>query len=121
MQKILVVDDQQDMVFMIKTILAKKGFKVETDMTGNRVENLDVEDNFPDLIILDINLDKKNGGLICRQLKSTESTKHIPVIMVSSDLELVSISKDCGAEDFLAKPFRSKDLVYKVLFNLRAA
>jgi DNA-binding response OmpR family regulator len=120
MHKILVVDDQQDILFMIKTILAKKGFKVETDLTGNLVEHLD-KDNFPDLIILDINLGNKDGGIICRDLKSSESTKHIPVIIVSSDLNLLNISRTCGAEDFLAKPFKSKELVYKVLSCIRAA
>jgi CheY-like chemotaxis protein len=120
MQKILVVDDQQDMVLMIKTILAKKGFEIETDLTGNLVEHLE-ETDYPDLIILDINLGNKNGGIICRDLKSRESTKHIPIIMVSSDLNLLNISRTSGAEDFLAKPFKSKDLVYKVLSILNAA
>jgi len=120
MQKILVVDDQQDMLILIKTILAKRGFSVQTDLTGVLVEHLE-EDNFPDLIILDLNLGNRDGGKICQGLKSSESTKHIPVIMVSSDLNLSQISRTCGAEDCLAKPFNDKQLIYKVLSFLKAA
>jgi two-component system, OmpR family, response regulator VicR len=119
-KKILVVDDQQDMLYMMEKILSKSGFEVVTNSTGNVMEFLQ-GDFHPDLIILDINLGEKDGGEICHELKMKEATKHIPVILVSAVMDLLKISGDCGAEDYLAKPFRAPQLINKVLSNLEAA
>lgn len=119
-KKILVVDDQEDMLYMMKTILLKNGFEVITDSTGDVLE-LIREGIHPDLIILDINLGEKDGGDICYSLKSKAETKHIPIILVSAVMDLLQISGDCGAEDYLAKPFLAPQLINKVISNLKAA
>ena len=119
-QKILVVDDQEDMLFMIKSVLSKSGFEVVTNSNGNILEALSTGPH-PDLIILDINLGDTDGRDICFFLKSKEETKHIPVILISAVMDLLKISGDCGAEDFLAKPFRAPQLINKVISILNAA
>ncbi len=118
-KKILVVDDQQDMLFMMKAILIRYGFEVITDSTGDVINILE-EGLEPDLIILDINLGDKDGGDICLALKQQQSTKHIPIILVSAVMDLLKISGECGAEDFLAKPFEAPQLINKI-HNLVAA
>ena len=117
--KVIVVDDHEDMRMLIKAILTRKGYIVATDATGEITKTPSIEK--ASLILLDINLEKKDGRKICEELKKQATTKHIPIIMVSSDLNLLNISRTSGAEDFLAKPFKSKDLVYKVLSILNAA
>lgn len=119
-KKILVVDDQQDMLFMMKSILLRNGFDVVTNSDGE-IFNLIKEGMNPDLIILDINLGGKDGGEICHSLKTKESTKHIPVILISAIMDLTKISEECGAEDYLAKPFREPQLMDKVFARLNAA
>jgi two-component system, OmpR family, response regulator VicR len=120
MHKILVADDQQDILLMMKTILTAKGFIVETDSSGIVFEQLD-KNNLPDLILLDINLGAKNGGEICHQLKTSNDTKHIPVILVSGETDISGTAKKCGAEDYLEKPFKTTELVHKIFSVLKAA
>jgi two-component system, OmpR family, response regulator VicR len=120
MQKILVIDDEKDMLFMIQHILQSKGFKVEVDDSGNVFEILK-HGSCPDLILLDINIGEKNGADICSGLKADEQTRNIPIILVSAERDLLHIKDECGAEDYLSKPFSSKDLLSKVTSYLRAA
>ncbi len=119
MKKILVIDDEKDILFMIQYILKSQGFKVETDDAGNVFEIIKYN-SLPDLILLDINIGEKNGGEICVELKKNIRTKNIPVILVSADKSIIEIKNKCGAEDCLAKPFSSEDLLSKVHSNLIA-
>ena len=119
-KKILVVDDQEDMLLMMEAILLKNGFEVIKNSDGEVFELIN-EGIKPDLIILDINLGEKDGGEICHSLKKAEATKHIPVILVSALMDLTTISSYCGAEDYLEKPFRGQQLINKVVSNLSAA
>jgi CheY-like chemotaxis protein len=119
-KKIMVVDDQEDMLRLIKSILSKKGYDVLTDPTGSILDNID-EQKKPDLIILDINLDARNGDDICRELKQDPKTRNIPVILISAIMDVCKISLECGAEDYLVKPFKTIDLVNKVHKYLQAA
>jgi DNA-binding response OmpR family regulator len=119
-KKIMVVDDQEDMLRLIKAILSKNGFEVSTDPTGSLLDNIDPRQT-PDLIILDINLKDRNGDDICRELKQDPKTKNIPVILISALMDVRKISRDCGAEDYIFKPFKSVDLINKVRMQLQAA
>jgi DNA-binding response OmpR family regulator len=118
-KKIVVADDQNDILWMVKSVLSKQGYEVKTDATGSLLDEIDGV--HPDLIILDINLGDRDGGEICKKLKGQEISKHIPVILISAIMDLSEISKNCGADDYLAKPFRLSDLVNKVQQNLIAA
>jgi DNA-binding response OmpR family regulator len=118
-KKIVVVDDQVDMLRLIKPMLSRKGYEVETDQTGEILVNL--KNRLPDLIILDINLQVNDGVELCRKLKTDSKTKDIPVILISAVMDLKKISKECGAEDYLAKPFTGTELIDKVQALLEAA
>jgi two-component system, OmpR family, response regulator VicR len=118
-KKIVVVDDQLDMLKLIKPMLSRKGYEVETDQTGAILDHL--ENQLPDLIILDINLQIMDGAEICKRLKTEVKTRNIPIILISAVMDLPKISKECGAEGYLAKPFTGNDLISKVQTLLQAA
>lgn len=118
-KKIVVADDQSDILYMMQSVLSKQGYEVTTDATGNFLDEIKHEN--PDLIILDINLGDLDGSDICRKLKEQEFSKNIPVILISAIMDLPEISQICGADDYLAKPFRLSDLVNKVRQNLKTA
>ena len=118
-KKIVVADDQSDILRMMQSVLTKRGYEVTTDATGNLLD--EIEEENPDLIILDINLGERDGCDICKKLKQQEFSKHIPVILISAIMDLPQISQTCGADDYLAKPFRLSELVSKVQQNLQAA
>jgi CheY-like chemotaxis protein len=119
MKSIMVVDDQDDIRMLIKMILTKKGYEVQTDATGDIVEKPSIEHS--DLILLDINLGKNDGCDLCRRLKQEPSTREIPVILVSSMPGLSKIYAGCGANDYLRKPFSTAELISKVEYFLNAA
>jgi DNA-binding response OmpR family regulator len=75
----------------------------------------------PDLILLDIAMPKMDGIAVCESLRSHQATRHIPIIMLTaaSDVDHRVKSYMTGADDFLAKPFRPKELVARVLSKIR--
>src|SRR5437879_5358002 len=114
-KKILVVDDDPDILDAIRFTLEDAGHEVTITEKGEYVENLhDGNGNLPSLIILDVLLSGKDGRIICKKLKSKKDTKHIPVLMISAHPSAEKSSKEVGADDFLAKPFAIGDLLAKV-------
>lgn len=115
-EKILIVDDEKDIVRIIQYHLKQEGFRVIKAHSGG--EALDIIDSAGDigLIILDIMLPGINGLEICRKLKSSEKTKNIPVIMLTVKSEEADIIKGLrtGADDYITKPFSPKILVERV-------
>lgn len=114
-KKILVVDDDPDILDALKFALEDAGYAVTTTEKGEYAENLrDTNGGLPDVIILDVLLSGKDGRLICQKLKSQDDTKHIPVIMISAHLNAKYSVQLVGADDFLAKPFDIDELLEKV-------
>lgn len=112
--KILVIDDDTDLLDVTNALLTRKGFEVET--------NANWEDAFkkletyqPQLILLDVFLNGIDGLDICRQLKTMSHTKHIPVLIFSSYPGIAErVTYEYGADDFIAKPFEVNDLITKM-------
>lgn len=96
----------------MKIVLESKGYEVVIDANGYILDHL--QDELPDLILLDINLQSLDGGDLCTRLKQKTQTKHIPVILISAIMDLKQISQFCGAEDFLIKPFEKAALLGKI-------
>jgi DNA-binding response OmpR family regulator len=117
--KIVIIDDQEDILWILKSILSKKGYEVKTDSTGAFLDKLDKEQ--PDLVILDFYFGQQKGSDICQKLKDSLKTKHIPIILMSAMPNLSKTSRDSGADDYLPKPFQISDLIKKVEQNLQAA
>ncbi len=118
MSKILVVDDDIDILSVMEMLLSMKGFDVEVTSKGeNTIPK--IESFKPDLILLDVLISGHDGRAICKQLKSNKSTKHIPVIMFSAHPGAAATISDYGADDFIAKPFDVNNLMQKVNHQLK--
>jgi DNA-binding response OmpR family regulator len=114
-KKILVVDDDLDILDAMQFMLEYAGYRVTTSEKGEYAENLhDTNGGLPDVIILDVLLSGKDGRLICQKLKSQEETKHIPIIMMSAHNNAKQSVTMVGADDFLAKPFDVDELLAKI-------
>ncbi|MEO6455231.1 MAG: response regulator [Ginsengibacter sp.] len=113
MSKILVVDDDLDILVVMEILLSMKGFEV--DVTAKWENTFDKIESFkPDLILLDVLISGNDGRTLCKELKSKPDTKHIPVIMFSAHPSAAATIDEYGADDFIAKPFDVNDLLAKV-------
>lgn len=105
-KKILVVDDDPDILEAIRLTLEDEGYAVTMSEKGEYAENLhDGNGGLPDLIILDVLLSGKDGRLICKQLKGRNDTRGIPIVMISAHPDAERSVRDVGADAFVAKPF----------------
>ncbi len=112
-KKILVVDDEPDILEFLQVILEEEGYAVLASEKGEFLEQLH-NGGLPELILVDVLLSGKDGREIVKHLKSQEETKHIPVIMFSAHPSAEHTAREAGAEDFLAKPFEIDDLLAKI-------
>lgn len=112
-KKILVADDDPNILDVMKIMLEDVGgYEVTTTMDGEYVLNL--KNEHPDLILLDLWMSGMDGGKICKTLKDNEQTKDIPLIIFSANRDVATISRSAGADDYIAKPFQMSDLLEKV-------
>ena len=113
MNRVLIVDDNTDILWVVEIILKRYGFNVMTTLKGEEV--LAKTKMFsPQLILLDVFLSGIDGIDVCNTLKATPETKDIPVIMISAHTNFKDIKKFCKADDFIAKPFDANELVKKI-------
>ncbi len=110
--KIMIADDDPGIVDAIQMLLEYEGYEVRTTVNGATVN--DMQDEFPDLLLLDIWMSGQDGRVICKKLKESENTKDVPVIMISASNELRKSAQDAGADDFLEKPFEMDHLLLKI-------
>ena len=111
-KKILVVDDDPDILDALQFMLEDAGYEVKTTEKGEYAENLrDTNGGLPNVIILDVLLSGKDGRLICQKLKSQEETQRIPIIMISAHPNAKQSVSAVGADDFMAKPFDMDELL----------
>ena len=103
MKKILIVDDDTDMLFMLKKALKEHGFSVTALADGSAVLRT-IEQVRPDVIILDIHMPPWDGRSICLDVKNNIAFQEIPVVLYSALQEDKSAVNDCKANRFLQKP-----------------
>jgi DNA-binding response OmpR family regulator len=114
MKKILVVDDDEDVLETIELILEIGGYDVEPLNDAQLVFER-ISDFGPDLILLDVVLGKIDGRVICSQIKSHEETRHIPILMMSGLYDLKEVKEmECAPDDFMSKPFKMDTLLEKI-------
>ncbi len=111
--KILIVDDDQDILIVMEALLKMNGYEVAVTAKGDEAI-FKAETFCPQLILLDVRLSGTDGREICKSLKSTQTTCNIPVIMVSAHPGGVMDMKQYGADDFIAKPFDVKFLLNRI-------
>ena len=115
MKKILVVDDEKDIVETLVFVLKQKGYECLVAYDGE--EGLQMaKETEPDLIILDVMMPKINGYKICRLLKYDAKYKDIPIIMITarSQEDDKLIGEETGANEYITKPFEFQDVLEKV-------
>jgi DNA-binding response OmpR family regulator len=114
-KKILVVDDEVDLVKTIQVYLELGGYKVLASYNGDDALNQARKEN-PDLILLDIMLPKLDGYKVCRLLKFDEKYKHIPILMMTAKTQEKDklIGKETGANEYITKPFDMDELMQKI-------
>lgn len=114
-KKILVVDDEQDILSMLKMRLEASGYEILTASDGNAAYNTAKVEN-PDLIILDLMLPGMDGYQVCRLLKFDQKYNQIPVIMLTakSQQEDKDWGAKVGADFYMTKPFEAKELLNKI-------
>ena len=121
-KKILAIDDENDVLLIIKTTLTGEGYKVLT--ASNGFDGLALaEDHKPDIIILDLRMPEMDGMEVLDQLRENEKTEKTPVIILTgvSDKEKIREALDKGIIYYIVKPFECQDLVSKVNLALKAA
>lgn len=119
-EKIVVVEDEEDILEVIRYNLAREGYRVSVARDGRKGLKL-VRDEAPDLVLLDLMLPGLDGIELCRQLKADPVTRAIPIIMVTAKGEEpdIVLGLGVGADDYIAKPFSPRELVARVKAVLR--
>lgn len=119
-KRILVVDDEPDIVKVVAFRLKKKGYAVIVAVDGH--EGLEkAEKEKPDLILLDLQLPGMNGEEVCAKIRSNQNLKQIPIIFLtaSQSVNVKDKAKQLGANDYLIKPFTPEDLFAKVAKHIK--
>ncbi|MFN3530966.1 MAG: response regulator [Candidatus Brocadia sp.] len=119
-EKILVVDDEQDLVKLIRYHLEKEGYKVISAFNGGDALFLTRKER-PELVILDLMLPGIDGLEVCKKLKADQELAHTAIIMLTAKGEEadITIGLKLGADDYMTKPFSPKELVARVQAVLR--
>lgn len=121
-QKILVVEDEADIRELLRYSLSEDGYAVEEAADG--AEALDrIMRRAPDLVVLDLMLPRMSGLELCRRLRATAETVHLPVIVVTAKGAEVDrvLGLEMGADDYVVKPFSPREVVARVKALLRRA
>ena len=119
-EKILVVDDEQDIIELMKYNLEMEGFRVSSAFNGEDALRL-AKTEPPDLLILDLMLPGMDGLEVCQTLKKEAQTNHIPIIMLTAktgEPDIV-VGLELGADDYITKPFSTRELTARVKAVLR--
>ena len=112
-KKVLIVDDDISIGEMLRTLLEFSGYDADVVNNPDRI-NSKVEKGDVDLVLLDMRLSGVSGTDVCSRLKEDESTKGIPILMMSALNDAAKTCKEAGADDFISKPFEMDELLAKI-------
>ncbi|MDI6751360.1 MAG: response regulator [bacterium] len=119
-KKILIVDDDQDIVEILKALLETEGYDVIEAFDGK--EGIDkAYQHMPHLILLDIMMPVLDGWQVCQRLKACKKTSNIPITIITAKAEQEdrNRAKKEGADDYITKPFQPEDLILRVQKSIR--
>ena len=120
MKKILLVEDEVNVVSFIKKGLTEEGFEVSVALDGNSGVQMALSSSY-DLIILDIMLPDKNGIEVCKELRNNQIQVPILFLTALNTADNIALGLNSGADDYLAKPFKFIELVARIKALLRRA
>ena len=109
-KRIYVIEDDNVMLLVLESLLAKNDYEVVKDFNGKNI--MVSRKPYPDLYIIDINLIGKDGCDYCRLIK--EESAAIPVILISANIDLEKKAKECKADKFVTKPFDMQHLLNNI-------
>ena len=119
-KKILIVEDEYDVIKLLKYNLEKEGFKVSYTSDGSLVL-AEIRRDEPDLVVLDLMLPGLDGLEICRQIRRHEKYSNLPILMLTARSEEADrvVGLEMGADDYVSKPFSMRELIARVRALLR--
>jgi phosphate regulon transcriptional regulator PhoB len=119
-KKILIIEDETDLIKLLKYNLEKEGFKVSYATDGS-VALAEVRRETPDIVILDLMLPGLNGLEVCRQLRKSDRFSRLPILVLSARSEEADrvVGLEIGADDYVTKPFSMREVVARVRALLR--
>lgn len=119
-EKILVVDDEENIVKLVSYNLEEEGYEIITANEGKEAL-AKVEQENPDLMILDLMLPKIDGFDICRKVRKNDQANNLPIIILSAKEEEIDkiLGLELGADDYVTKPFSPRELIARVKAVLR--
>jgi two-component system phosphate regulon response regulator PhoB len=118
---ILIVEDEKDLVSTLEYNLQQEGFHTRSAMTGGAALELADQTPHPDLILLDLMLPDMSGIEVCRKLRQEETTRGIPILMLTAKGEEIDrvVGFETGADDYVVKPFSVRELLLRIKAILR--
>jgi two-component system phosphate regulon response regulator PhoB len=118
--RILVVDDEPDLLELVRLALSQAGFTVDT-ASGGREALEKIRRAPPGLVVLDLMMPDISGNDVCRQIRSDAALAELPIVMLTAKSEEVDrvVGFELGADDYVAKPFSPRELVLRVKAVLR--
>jgi DNA-binding response OmpR family regulator len=113
--RILLVDDDKELLAALELKLDKEGFQVETAPDGEVALEV-IRKKLPDLVILDVNMPKVNGMEVCKTLRSDEQTRDLAVIMLTARDDEIDrvLGLEFGADDYVTKPYNARELILRI-------
>jgi two-component system phosphate regulon response regulator PhoB len=119
-QRILIVEDEPDIQELVRFNLSQAGFDVEVASDGATALST-LRERRPDLVVLDLMLPDRSGTEVCREIRNSPELATLPVIMLTAKTEEVDrvVGFELGADDYVTKPFSSRELVLRVRAVLR--
>jgi DNA-binding response OmpR family regulator len=120
MKKILIVDDEQDILDLVEPMLAANDYEVLKARSGQEALRI-AEASSPDLVLLDVMMPEMDGVETARRLKQNDKSSSIPIIMLTAVVksDTVNSALEAGAVDYISKPFEPKTLLEKIRKALR--
>ena len=110
-KSILIIESDQGIADVVSFILEAEGYEV---ITAGHHTSINIAQIIADLILLDEWVNKKEGHMLCKEIKAMESFQRVPVIIFSTAVDIADIAKNCNADGFIKKPFDLDELVSEV-------
>lgn len=114
-KKILIADDEPNIVVAIEFLLQQSGFEVVVARNGDEALEL-IATRLPDLVLLDVMMPKKNGYEVCTRIRERADWRHIKVVMLSAKGRDAEVNKglSMGADMYVTKPFSTRELMARI-------